>query len=340
MSQTAWTGPAGHRRDYEITDLVPIEGGQGFVFRGRLRSTRLGPELDGAEVALKQLASRGVRDGATAGPDPALDSVLRARVHPGLARQIEVFLGPAPDGGQAGVGVGDGDAGDGDGLVYVVSGWVDGRPLRQAARGQPLAAQLRWVRQLAEAIDFLHAEGPGHPAVVHRDVKPGNVLVTATSDAVLIDPGLARLAAAGATSTPHGSPGFIPPECRADPTASGPAGDRWQLGATLATLVLGDPPGAAEPDEVRSLLARRLASTHRSWPLAEAMAAMLDPDPGRRPARATDWAVELVALERLTRRRYPAPGRRRAGRRRVEAPPGRRGRPTPQRVAMTLAATA
>jgi hypothetical protein len=126
---------------------------------------------------------------------------------------------------------------------------------------------------------------------------------------VLIDPGLARSVAGGVTGSPHGSPGHIPPECITNPLATGPAGDRWQVGALLYTLLVGEAPGRIGPDEAR----RRLRGVTPRVPrrVVDGVVEMLDPDPVRRPPTALRWALDLHGVGRPSRRRdWPRPGRK------------------------------
>jgi len=93
--------------------------------------------------------------------------------------------------------------------------------------------------QVLAALHAAHQRG-----IVHRDVKPGNVLISSDGHAVLADFGIARsldgstLTTAG---TVVGSPAYIAPE-RARGERGGPASDLWSLGATLYTAVEGRPP--------------------------------------------------------------------------------------------------
>lgn len=304
------TGPGDAPDDYEVTELVTASGGQGHLFRAVLRGTRHGAALDGAEVALKQYRSDAV------GVDrfEELSSIVGARRHPHFVRLVETFRGPAPHppaaegAGEAGPEErgpddpdGEPDEQDAD-LYYVSSVWVPGVPLDEAvATGDvTLAEILTWIRQVGEALDFLHADVHDDGAVVHRDVKPANIIVTPGGGAVLIDPGIARVAAAGATGTPWGSPGYLPPETvdlSDGGTAGGPASDRWQLAATLVAALLGEPPGTRfDRAALRGRLVDRLsAEVADPGAVADAVLTMLVDDPADRPATAGTWSADLAA---------------------------------------------
>jgi hypothetical protein len=285
-----YTGPDEAPDDYEVVELVTSSGGQAHLFRSVLRSDRLGRHLEGAEVALKQYRSGAVDDERLA----ELAPVVQARRHPHLARQIESFRGPAPHPR----GERDEDAD----LHYVAHAWVPGETLDEVAHADvPVARVLAWIRQVGDALDYLHADVHDEGPVVHRDVKPSNIVVAPGGDAVLIDPGLARVVAAGATGTPWGSPGYIPPET-ADPAAGGPASDRWQLAATLVAALLGSPPAApVELDFVRLQLVNRLGpEVAMPGRLADAILAMLVADPAERPTSAGAWATDLAVLAGAT----------------------------------------
>ena len=128
------------------------------------------------------------------------------------------------------------------GSPYLVMELVEARTLSQVVRADgPLSPQrtAQVGLDLLGALQTAHAQG-----IVHRDVKPGNVLLTAGGRVVLTDFGIASSAGdSSITSTGLllGSPSYIAPE-RARGHAPGPASDLWSLGATLFTAVEGRPP--------------------------------------------------------------------------------------------------
>lgn len=130
-----------------------------------------------------------------------------------------------------------------DDHLWLVMEFVPGGTLRdsitQAGSYDPDAAG-RVGLQIADGLAYAHVAG-----VVHRDVKPSNILLTATGQAKLADFGIARGAAFDATATQtgvvNGSPAYLAPEV----AAGGPAtalSDSWSLGATLYHAVTGVPP--------------------------------------------------------------------------------------------------
>jgi len=137
-----------------------------------------------------------------------------------------------------------------DGRLYLVMDLLDGESLRERLRGGPLAPALAFdvLRQLAGALDAAHARG-----VIHRDLKPDNVVLTGPADrptAHVLDFGIAKLLAdaggeAVATLTGQGAwmgtPAYMAPE---QWTADGAtaASDRYALGVLAYELITGKPP--------------------------------------------------------------------------------------------------
>jgi len=174
-----------------------------------------------------------------------------------------------------------------DGMV-IVMGYVEGMSLGDLVRDRgvldDIAAARVWIN-LAGALDDAHSRG-----VMHRDVKPGNVVVDPHGVAHLIDFGIARKSG-DATMTQTGfvlgTPDFLAPEIACGERAS-PASDSWQLAATISHALTGQPPRGGHADAVSGLRAAATGAplTHlprRTAHLALLRAAM-DNDPARRPA--------------------------------------------------------
>ncbi|MFH9294452.1 bifunctional serine/threonine-protein kinase/ABC transporter substrate-binding protein [Streptomyces sp. NPDC017520] len=171
---------------------------------------------------------------------------------------------------------------------WLATEFVPGPTLSEVvARSGPLPVRSVTVlgRLLARALTAVHGAG-----LVHRDVKPGNVLLTADGPR-LIDFGIARAVdatALTATGLVVGTPGFLPPE-QASGNTAGPAGDLFSLGCLLAYAATGRPPFGS--GAVDALLYRTVHDVPDLDGIDDArLRAVLDrclaKDPGERPAAA------------------------------------------------------
>lgn len=246
-----------------LLDRVIGSGATGKVWRGRRRR-------DGTPVAVKVLREELARE-----PDAVVRflrqrTVLRALDHPHLVRVHDL--------------VAEGE------LLAVVMDLVDGEDLRRMAGRQALRSSqaLTLLGQVAAALAAVHAAG-----VVHRDVKPENVLVQwrgGTPYALLTDFGLAG-AASGPTDLTRlsqlmGTPAYLAPELVTGRPAE-PASDVYALGVMAYELLSGQRPFAA-PNTFALLHAHIETEPPRPPGLAdpawELLRAMLAKDPAARPA--------------------------------------------------------
>ena len=183
-----------------------------------------------------------------------------------------------------------------DGMVIVME-YVRGESLGELVRTRGTLDDVTAARvwsSIAGALDAAHGRG-----VLHRDVKPANVVVDADGQAHLIDFGIARQtgdATMTAAGFVLGTPDFLAPEVAAGGRAT-PEADAWQLAATIGYALCGQPPRGEHPDAVSGLRAAALGRPPTHLPQRSAHVALLraalDPDPASRPslrevARALD----------------------------------------------------
>src|SRR5919198_3691688 len=190
------------------------------------------------------------------------------------------------------------DAGEENGVLYISMRLVEGTNLRAliAANGHldPLRAA-RIVRQVGAALDAAHARG-----MLHRDVKPSNVLLGREDHAYLTDFGLAKPAASSDGLTRHGTvvarAEYVAPEQLMGQRVDARA-DTYALGCVLFEALTGSPPtdrSAYLPPELDAVVSRAMAG---------------DPDE-RYPSSGDLGEAALVAAGGLRRGRPPAgPGR-------------------------------
>lgn len=176
-----------------------------------------------------------------------------------------------------------------EGQAVLVLDWVEGIDLARQlhARGDPglaLPDALAYLEIAAAALGHLHRH---RPPVVHGDVKPSNLILSADGHVVLVDFGIAT----GARSDRHraGTRGYVAPEVAAGGAAT-PASDIYSLAATAVTLLTGAVPGGGRPDWTAVPPPARTA-------VLTVLLEALSIDPGARPESAGDFVDRLrVAL--------------------------------------------
>jgi serine/threonine-protein kinase len=137
------------------------------------------------------------------------------------------------------------DSGAVDGFLYCVMPFVEGESLRQRLdreRQLPCDEALRICREIADALSFAHARG-----IIHRDVKPENILLE-SGHAVLADFGLAKALAAGGepgltrAGFAVGTPAYASPEQGGGETSVDGRSDLYSLGCVFYEMLAGQPP--------------------------------------------------------------------------------------------------
>jgi serine/threonine protein kinase len=262
---------------YRLVEAVG-QGGMGRVWRAQ-------DELLGRQVAVKQLLI-----------SPHLDETTRQMLirratgeartaaqlhHPGIVRVHDII--------------------EHEGAPWIVMEFIDGPSLGAlgalgtggARPGLRRVAQIG--AQVADALAHAHAAG-----VVHRDLKPDNVLM-AGDRPVITDFGIALLLDVTARLTPTnsiiGTPQYMAPEQFQGREATG-ACDMWALGATLYTVLEGRAPfdGPTLAAIITAVLTEPLAPPRHAGPLAEILGALLAKDPALRPDAVAAAAMLREAL--------------------------------------------
>jgi len=127
-----------------------------------------------------------------------------------------------------------------DARTYIVLDYIPGTDLRQIVMQKgslPEETVVQWAKQIGEILAYLHCQ---EPPVIHRDLTPDNILLTANNQIALIDFGAANEFVGTATGTLVGKQSFIAPEQFRGDTI--PQSDLYSLGATLFYLLTGDEP--------------------------------------------------------------------------------------------------
>ncbi len=202
------------------------------------------------------------------------------------------------------------DVGRDHGECFIAMEYVDGQPLtRHLAAGAelPLSARLGIIRQVAEALGHAHERG-----VLHRDVKPGNILVGRDGRVKVTDFGIGKFTEATTselTRTGHmvGSPAYMSPEQVKGEKLDGRS-DLFSLGIVLYELLTGARPF---PGDSITTLVYQILHTEPRDPLElkadlpvstrEVVARLLAKAPDRRPANAREFIRELQRIEKFQR---------------------------------------
>jgi TolB-like protein/Tfp pilus assembly protein PilF len=264
----------GELGDYELLEEIG-RGGQGVVFRARQKSLNRTVALK--VISLGQWASKAhlKRFRREAEAAAGLD-------HPSIVPIYEV--------------------GEGDGSCYFSMKFVEGGKLDEVTRRQPMpirrAAEL--IAKVARTVHYAHEHG-----ILHRDIKPGNILLDANGEPHLTDFGLARLVESESSVTHTldvlGTPSYMAPEqAVANNAAIGSVTDVYGLGAVLYQLLTGQPPfaGGATYETIKLLLDTeprqpRLLNPKIDRDLSTICLKCLEKDPKRRYSSALDLAEDL-----------------------------------------------
>ncbi|MER7693759.1 protein kinase [Streptomyces sp. NPDC097610] len=235
-------------------------GGMGTVWRAQ-------DQVLSREVAVKELTVSGLPREELAVLHSRMEQEARAAArvkHPGVVTVFDVL--------------------EEDGRPWIVMELIDGQSLADviAMEGTLLPRDAaRLGVQLLSALDRAHQLG-----VLHRDVKPANVLLERGGRVVLTDFGIAVMGgSSGLTRTGDvvGSPDYLAPE-RAMGHRPGPESDLWSLGVTLYAAVEGQSPfrRTTTMSTLQAVVAEELPEPRHAGPLAPVIEALLRKDPNER----------------------------------------------------------
>jgi eukaryotic-like serine/threonine-protein kinase len=207
---------------YELGELIGY-GGMAEVHRGR--DVRLG-----REVAIKILR-------ADLANDPAFLTRFRREAQSAAGLNYPAIVAVYDTGEDPGL------SSNGD-VPYIVMEYVEGRTLRDVLKEQgrlPIRRAMEITAEVCGALDFSHRNG-----IVHRDVKPGNVMITPTGAVKVMDFGIARALSSNAatvtqTAAVIGTAQYLSPEqARGEPVDA--RSDVYSTGCLLYELITGSPP--------------------------------------------------------------------------------------------------
>ena len=214
--------------NYQLLEEI-ARGGMGIVFRAH--DTRLQ-----RTVALKMILDRNLASAEAVQRFYAEAEMAAGLDHPGI---VPVY-----------------DVGVHEGHHYYAMGFIEGPTLAEKLKRHAYSAHeaARLVIDLARAVAYAHRHG-----VVHRDLKPGNILLDADGQARITDFGLAKRTDRPSHLTMEGqvlgTPGYMAPEqAKGAAQQSGPAADIYALGAILYHLLTGHPPFRSSLDALVQVL--------------------------------------------------------------------------------------
>lgn len=171
---------------------------------------------------------------------------------------------------------------------WIVMPFIEGRTLAEVRLSARRAAEA--VRDAALAVHHAHRRG-----VIHRDLKPGNLMMDVEGRVWVLDFGLAWCTDQTATAGVTGTPGYMSPE-QASGSAVDARSDVYALGATLYHLLVGRPPfeGASFAEIVRKVIeADATVPSHVPGELRAIVLKAMEKDPGRRYQSAAELAADL-----------------------------------------------
>jgi serine/threonine-protein kinase len=161
------------------------------------------------------------------------------------------------------------DSGEADSFLFYVMPYVEGETLKERIDREKqlsVADAVDMTRKIADALDYAHEGG-----IVHRDIKPGNILVSDRGEPIVADFGIAlAVAQAGAgriteTGLSLGTPHYMSPEQATGDRDVDPRSDVYALGCVLYELLAGQPPFMAATAQAILVQILTTDAPRRSW---------------------------------------------------------------------------
>ncbi|MCX6082006.1 MAG: SUMF1/EgtB/PvdO family nonheme iron enzyme [Chloroflexi bacterium] len=187
--------------------------------------------------------------------------------------------------------------------LYLVMDFVEGEDLlsRIQRLRQPLPEEqaVVWLRQICDALIYIHRQ---NPPIIHRDIKPQNIIIDQTGKAILVDFGLAKLFEAG-QRTSLGARGLTPGFAAVEQYGTGATdarSDIYSLGATAYVMLTAQVP----PESIQRVVNTEMLDApdkinpQTSENLSAAIVQAMEIDPRHRPQTAQEFLIKLYEVNR------------------------------------------
>lgn len=272
--------------------MYPLELAQKYEFvrvlgRGGMGEVHLAVQRTlGRKVAIKLLLARGVEDPTMRERFQREVLIMSTLNHPGI---VTVFESETLA----------------DGAMFIVMEFVEGRTLEEIRTSEPPGdwrRVLAWTRELAGALEFAHQRG-----IVHRDIKPHNIMITPAGNVKVMDFGIAKSQGAShlTQDTIIGTPSYMSPE-QARGGKIDARTDLYSLGCVMYAMIGGRPVFGADGESSLRVIQDQIATPpvllsryapHVPAPVVQLVHDLLAKAPADRPASAGELLKRLDALE-------------------------------------------